>query len=37
MILIRDERPILIDTGFGSDADETEQYIKEAGGNVNWI
>ena len=31
MILIKDELPILIDTGFGSDVKETEQLIKEAG------
>jgi hydroxyacylglutathione hydrolase len=31
MILIKDQLPILIDTGFGSDAQETEQLIKEAG------
>lgn len=31
MVLIKDQRPILIDTGFGSDAEETEQLIKEAG------
>jgi hydroxyacylglutathione hydrolase len=31
MILIKDQLPILIDTGFGSDAEETEQLIKEAG------
>ena len=31
MILVKDLLPILIDTGFGSDAQETEQLIKEAG------
>jgi hydroxyacylglutathione hydrolase len=31
MILIKDQLPILIDTGFGSEAKETEQLIKEAG------
>lgn len=31
MILIKDELPILIDTGFGSDAKETEQFITQAG------
>ena len=31
MILIKDKLPILIDTGFGSEAKETEQLIKEAG------
>ncbi|OCA85305.1 MBL fold metallo-hydrolase [Pseudobacillus wudalianchiensis] len=31
MILIKDELPVLIDTGFGSDAEETEQLIREAG------
>ncbi|WP_078382064.1 MBL fold metallo-hydrolase [Sutcliffiella halmapala] len=31
MILIKDKLPILIDTGFGSDVNETEQLIKEAG------
>lgn len=31
MILIKDQLPILIDTGFGSDVNETEQLIKEAG------
>ncbi|MFC5603474.1 MBL fold metallo-hydrolase [Sporosarcina koreensis] len=31
MILINDELPILIDTGFGSDATETEQLIQQAG------
>src|SRR5690625_3826428 len=31
MILIRDQLPILIDTGFGSDADETVRLIEEAG------
>ena len=31
MILIKDQLPILIDTGFGSDAKDTEQLIKEAG------
>jgi len=31
MILIKDELPILIDTGFGSDAKETEQLITQAG------
>ncbi|WP_251026645.1 MULTISPECIES: hypothetical protein [unclassified Bacillus (in: firmicutes)] len=31
MILIKDQLPILIDTGFGSDAKVTEQLIKEAG------
>lgn len=31
MILIKDELPILIDTGFGSDVQETEQLITQAG------
>jgi hydroxyacylglutathione hydrolase len=31
MVLIKDQLPILIDTGFGSDTKETEQLIKEAG------
>lgn len=31
MVLIKDELPILIDTGFGSDVKETEQLLKEAG------
>lgn len=31
MILIKDKLPILIDTGFGSEAKDTEQLIKEAG------
>ena len=31
MILIKDRLPILIDTGFGSDAKSTEQLIKDAG------
>jgi glyoxylase-like metal-dependent hydrolase (beta-lactamase superfamily II) len=31
MILIKDQLPILIDTGFGSEAKETEQLIKKAG------
>ncbi|BAU28392.1 glyoxylase-like metal-dependent hydrolase (beta-lactamase superfamily II) [Aneurinibacillus soli] len=31
MILIQDQLPILIDTGFGSDAKDTEQLIKEVG------
>lgn len=31
MVLINDQQPILIDTGFGSDALETEQLIREAG------
>ncbi|WP_318503875.1 MBL fold metallo-hydrolase [Bacillus sp. T3] len=31
MVLIKDELPILIDTGFGSDVKETERLIKEAG------
>lgn len=31
MILVKDERPILIDTGFGSDAKETEKLIIDAG------
>ena len=31
MILIRDQLPILIDTGFGSDVRDTEQLIKEVG------
>ena len=31
MILIKDHLPILIDTGFGSDAKDTEQLIREAG------
>jgi hydroxyacylglutathione hydrolase len=31
MVLIKDQRPVLIDTGFGSDANETEQLIRLAG------
>jgi len=31
MILIKDQLPILIDTGFGSEAKDTEQLIREAG------
>jgi glyoxylase-like metal-dependent hydrolase (beta-lactamase superfamily II) len=31
MVLIKDQLPTLIDTGFGSDAEETEQLIIEAG------
>ncbi|WP_404451822.1 MBL fold metallo-hydrolase [Virgibacillus necropolis] len=31
MILVKGQLPILIDTGFGSDAKDTEQLIKEAG------
>ncbi|WP_081772837.1 MBL fold metallo-hydrolase [Bacillus sp. EB01] len=31
MILLKDKHPVLIDTGFGSDAIETERLIKEAG------
>ncbi|MFF5994921.1 MBL fold metallo-hydrolase [Lysinibacillus sp. KU-BSD001] len=31
MVLIQDQRPILIDPGFGSDAKKTEQLIKDAG------
>ncbi|RHW34112.1 MBL fold metallo-hydrolase [Lysinibacillus yapensis] len=31
MVLIKDKLPILIDTGFGSDAEETEQLIRKAG------
>lgn len=31
MVLIHDQNPILIDTGFGSDAKETEQLIRDAG------
>lgn len=31
MVLIKDELPVLIDTGFGSNVKETEQLIKEAG------
>lgn len=31
MILVKDQLPILIDTGFGSDTQETEKLIKEAG------
>jgi len=31
MVLIKDELPILIDTGFGSDKVQTEQLIREAG------
>jgi hydroxyacylglutathione hydrolase len=31
MVLVKDRLPILIDTGFGSDAKETEQLIREAG------
>jgi hydroxyacylglutathione hydrolase len=31
MILINDDFPVLIDTGFGSDVEETKRLIKEAG------
>ncbi|OCA84018.1 MBL fold metallo-hydrolase [Bacillus sp. FJAT-27225] len=31
MILVKDQLPILIDSGFGSDAEVTEKLIKEAG------
>ncbi|MFS0575765.1 MBL fold metallo-hydrolase [Sporosarcina sp. 179-K 3D1 HS] len=31
MVLVKDQHPILIDTGFGSDALETERLIREAG------
>ncbi|MFJ7936564.1 MBL fold metallo-hydrolase [Sporosarcina sp. NPDC096371] len=31
MILIKDQFPMLIDTGFGSEVKETERFIKEAG------
>ncbi|WP_408008151.1 MBL fold metallo-hydrolase [Pseudalkalibacillus sp. A8] len=31
MVLIKDQLPTLIDTGFGSDVKETEQLLKEAG------
>lgn len=31
MVLVKDELPILIDTGFGSDVKETERLIREAG------
>lgn len=31
MVLIKDQHPILIDAGFGSDVNDTEQLIKEAG------
>lgn len=31
MVLIKDEHPILIDTGFGSEVKNTEKLIKEAG------
>jgi hydroxyacylglutathione hydrolase len=31
MILIQDQLPILVDTGFGSDVKDTEQLIKKAG------
>ncbi|BAQ09373.1 beta-lactamase-like protein [Bacillus sp. OxB-1] len=31
MVLVKDQQPILIDTGFGSDALETEQLIRDAG------
>lgn len=31
MILVKDQLPVLIDTGFGSDVKDTEQLIKEAG------
>lgn len=31
IVLIRDKQPILIDTGFGSDAQKTEALIREAG------
>ena len=31
MVLIKDQLPILIDTGFGSDVKDTERLIKEVG------
>lgn len=31
MVLIKDERPVLVDTGFGSDAEETEQLLRDNG------
>lgn len=31
MVLIHDNRPVLIDTGFGSDFSETERLLREAG------
>ncbi|MCK2005109.1 MBL fold metallo-hydrolase [[Brevibacterium] frigoritolerans] len=31
MVLIKDQLPVLIDTGFGSDVKDTEQLIKEVG------
>ncbi len=31
MVLIRGERPLLVDTGFGSEIDETERLLREAG------
>lgn len=34
MVLIKDEKPLLIDTGFGSDIEETKSLIEGAGVNV---
>src|SRR5690625_871789 len=34
MVLINDEKPILLDSGFGSDIEETKSLIEEAGVNV---
>lgn len=31
MVLIKDRKPVLIDTGYGSDAQETEQLIRDEG------
>lgn len=31
MILLTDSRPILVDTGFGSDLQETERLLTEVG------
>ncbi len=31
MVLVKDQLPVLIDTGFGSDVKDTEQLIKDAG------
>lgn len=31
MVLVRGERPVLVDTGFGSDLPETEELLREAG------
>lgn len=36
MILIKDKLPILIDTGFGSEAKDTEQSIKEVN-DIGWL